>query len=438
MNRFSSFMSSLRPSIKAIVITVMTLLFSHIAIYDLTSVSFFSPMEKAADFRFSDFYTLVADSRPVSNYEKDIVIVPLDDCDRRQMAEAISSVDFCAPAAVGLDIFFPTPSNADEDPLADALADCDNLVMPVFVKSDSTGLRISHESCYDDLVVPSGEFAAANIQGSEKNLDNVRDFRKGIQTEDGYINTLAAALVSISHKDAYSALEARKNETEEIFYASREFEIVAPNDILDNKDLIEGRVVLLGKLNDRADQHITPLQNRTPGLMIHAYILATIINGDYIRQLSEWEDILLGSLMCLLVVWINLHLMTSVMGPLLVRSLQIGLLYFLILTGTQAYIRLHVDLNFSYSMLTVTLGVAACEVYGAIFDRKGLIDFIYINYNKLLRKYKSKRYEKKKVNANNETPVDHGGDDCEHRASCRSSDIQDKGRRDTEVRHIKP
>ncbi|MDE5881691.1 MAG: hypothetical protein K2H60_08160, partial [Muribaculaceae bacterium] len=63
-------------------------------------------MEKAADFRFSDFYTLVANHRAEASYEKDIAIVPVDGCTRSQIAEAISNIDFCAPAAVGLDIFF--------------------------------------------------------------------------------------------------------------------------------------------------------------------------------------------------------------------------------------------------------------------------------------------------------------------------------------------
>ncbi|MDE5871884.1 MAG: hypothetical protein K2H22_08075, partial [Muribaculaceae bacterium] len=84
MKRFAACMSALRPWVKAIVITVMTLAFSRIALYDLSSVSFFSPMEKAADFRFSDFYTLVADRRAVAEYEDNIVIVPVDGCDRRQ------------------------------------------------------------------------------------------------------------------------------------------------------------------------------------------------------------------------------------------------------------------------------------------------------------------------------------------------------------------
>ena len=402
MNRVTKFMSSLRPLAKALVITAFTLLFSHVAIYDLTSISFFSPMEKAADFRFSDFYTLVADRGPVAKYEKDIVIVPVDGCDRRQMAQAISDIDFCTPAAVGLDIFFSPLRHADEDPLVEALSECDNLIMPVLVVADSARLRISHESAYDALVEPSGGFAAVNIQGSEEEHVCVREFRTGFDTDKGFVKTLASALVSIGFPETARTLDTRGNESESIIYSSREFEVVYPDEILDNKDLIQGRMVFVGKLQDRADFHVTPLQNFTPGLMIHAYIAATILGGDYTRQLSIWEEVFLGAVLCFLIVWINLYLMKSVMGPLLVRSLQIGLLYFLILTGTLVYVNYNVDLNFSYSILTVSLGVAACEVYGAIFDQKGLIDYI-------LTKIRERNKTEHEDNKNEENCI---GSDC--------------------------
>ncbi|MDE5871429.1 MAG: CHASE2 domain-containing protein [Muribaculaceae bacterium] len=393
MNRVSESMSSLRPSVKGVVITVFTLLFSHVALYDLTSVSFFSPMEKAADFRFSDFYTLVADKGAVASYEKDIVIVPVDGCDRIRMARAISDIDFCSPAAVGLDIFFAPLQGEGDDPIAEALSECDNLVMPVMVKADSTGLRTMHLSCYDSYVEPSGGYAAVNIQGNEDERDCVRDFRCQFETADGTVKSLAAALAGRGFPESYKRLEARPSESETIAYASREFEVVTPDEILDNQDLIEGRIVLVGKLQDRADMHVTPLHNFTPGLMIHAYITATILDGDYTRKLRTWENILVAAILCYIITWINLHLMKSVMGPIFIRTLQIGLLYFLILTGTLVYIHFHIDLNFSYSILTVSLGVAACEVYEAVFHEDGLIDYITTK----LKKRKQTEHEEKSI-----------------------------------------
>ncbi len=376
MNWFSSVMSSLRPLPKAVVITIFTLLFSHVALYDLTSVSFFAPMEKAADFRFSDFYTLVADQRAEKKYEKDIVVVPLDGCDRREMAQAFSDIDFCAPAAIGLDVFFAPLRDAHDDPLAEVLSECDNLVLPVIAIEEDGKARIVHQSCYDAEVTPSGGFAAINILGVEGERANIREFRNWFGTPEDSVASLAAALVAIARPEAFKNLSERNYETEEISFASREFEVVYPDEILENQELIKDRIVLMGKLQDNADMHITPLHNFTPGLMIHAYITATILDGDYTNRLSEKENILLGAMLCFLVVWLNLHLMVTVMGPLLVRSLQVGLLYFMILTGTLTYIHWNVDLNFSYSILTVSLGVASCEVYGAIFDREGLIDYL--------------------------------------------------------------
>ena len=83
MKSLSQIMSSLPLPVKSVVITVATLLFSHVLVYDLMSVSFFSPMEKASDFRFSDFYTIVADDRAVSTLDDDIVIVPVDGLTRK-------------------------------------------------------------------------------------------------------------------------------------------------------------------------------------------------------------------------------------------------------------------------------------------------------------------------------------------------------------------
>lgn len=393
MNPISARMSKLKPLAKASVITLLTLLFSHVAVYDLTSVSFFSPMEKASDFRFSDFYTLVANRRPVKELDGNIVIVALDGCDRAEMARAIDAIDYCAPAAVGLDIVFGPPLDPDDDPLSESMALCSNFVMPITIEEDSTGYSIFN-SYYDEIISPSGGFAAINIQGEEGELTTIREFKADFEVDGSVIKSLPTALAQIKNPEAIKKLALRGNDMEEINFASREFEILTPNEILDRPESIKGKVVLLGKIHDAADRHITPLDNYMPGLLIHAYTLATILDGNYIRTLSTLEDWLIAALLCFLIVRINLKLIAMVMGPLLVRTLQVGLLYFLILTGTIVYVKYNIDLNFAYSILTVSLGVAACEVYGAIFDRKGLIDSI----DNIFKNLKDKiRHEKKNI-----------------------------------------
>ena len=375
MERISKFMTQLPLPIKSAVITVMTLLFSHVVVYDLMSVSFFSPMEKASDFRFSDFYTIVADDRAVATLDSDIVLVPVDGYTRREMAEVIDAIDFSGPAAVGLDIAFAAPSTPDDDPLAESLAGCANLVMPVRIDHDEEGnAHLVHLSYYDDIVEPQGGFAAVNIQGDARERSTVREFAGSFETVEGNVPSLAKALVGIVKPEAAAKLEMRNGGDEYIRFASRKFDTVDPQEILGNQDLVKGKIVLIGKMQNAGDLHVTPLDNFTPGLLIHAHTAATIMEGDYIRDLTPFETYAVAAIACFVIVWFNMWLIENPVGPLVVRVIQVGLLYLMIVGGTMAYIRHGIDLNFSFAIMAASLGVAACDVYIGLFNKNGLCD----------------------------------------------------------------
>ena len=369
-------MTKLPLTLKSLVITVMTLLFSHVVVYDLMSVSFFSPMEKASDFRFSDFYTIVADDRAVSTLDEDIVLVPVDGYTRREMARVIDDIDFCEPAAVGLDIAFAPPSDPEDDPLADALAACDKLIMPVRIDHADDGAHLRHMSYYDDVVKPKGGFAAVNIQGDIGERTTVRNFTRSFKTDKGEVPAMATALVGLAKPEAVEKLAERSGKEEYIKFASRQFDIVEPDEIIDNPDNIKGKIVLIGKMQNAGDLHVTPLDNFMPGILIHAHTAATIISGDYIRTLTRFESYAVASIVCFIIVWLNMWLINSPVGPLVVRVVQVLLLYLMIVGGTMAYVYHSIDLNFSFAIMAATLGVAACDVYIGLFNKNGLCDRI--------------------------------------------------------------
>ncbi|MDE6561161.1 MAG: CHASE2 domain-containing protein [Muribaculaceae bacterium] len=376
MKRLSETMSSLPLPIKSVVITVMTLLFSHVVVYDLMSVSFFSPMEKASDFRFSDFYTIVADDRAVSTLDEDIVIVPVDGYTRRDIARTIDDIDFCEPGAVGLDIAFAPPSDPDDDPLAESLACCENLVMPVRVSSDDDGIHTQHLSYYDDIVIPKGGFAAVNIQGDAGERTTVREFSRSFKTEEGIVASLPSALIKLARPKAAEKLAERPEHDEFIKFASRKFDIIDPEEIVDNPDLIKGKIVLVGKMQNAGDLHVTPLDNFMPGLLIHAHTTATMLSGDFIRELTPFESYAVAAITCFLIVLINMRLWESPAGPLVVRVVQFAMLYAMIIGGTMAYIYYGIDLNFAFAILSTSLGVAACDIYIGLFTKNGVCDRI--------------------------------------------------------------
>ncbi len=384
------------------------MLLSYVAIYDLMSVSFFAPMEKAADFRFSDFYTLVANDRAEKQVDPDIVIVPVDGCRRGEIARVITDLDYCSPAAVGLDIVFTRPADPASDELSEALASCANLVMPVEMEetADRGHYIVNHSSWYDSIVMPDGGFGAVNIQGDRESWSTVRDFKGFFLTsESDTIMSLPMALASLLSEEAGQKLIDRRNEDEAISFISREFNIVYPDEIMARQAEIEGKIVLVGKLDDGADIHQTPIDNCTPGLIAQAYIAATILSGDYTRRLTETETTLIAALLCFITAWLNLRLADKPMGSLAVRLIQLVWLYLMIVGGTWVYIRWNVDLNFAYAMLMATLGVAACDIFDGIFAENALADRIAGAYHKIQHIYGTR-----KKNENRQIAADTDGD----------------------------
>lgn len=382
-------MRRLPLALKSAIITVTVLLFSHVLVYDLMSVSFFSPMEKAADFRFSDFYTIVADDRDVAILDPDIVIVPVDGMTRREIARVIDDIDFCEPAAVGLDIAFARPSNPDDDPLAESLAECSNFVMPVRIVDEGDTLHTEHLSYYDDIVEPSGGFAAVNIQGDLKERATVRNFSKKFDTAEGCVRSFPSALVAIARPEAARLMDQRSGTEEFIQYASRRFDIIEPDEILDDSLNIKGKIVMVGKMQNAGDLHVTPLDNFTPGLLIHAHTAATIISGDFIRELTPFESYAIAAIACFLIVWLNMKLYDDPPGPFTVRIVQAGMLYLMVVGGTMAYIHYNIDLNFSFAIMATALGVSGCDVYIGLFAKGGVFDLM----GRLFRKNNTTQYE---------------------------------------------
>lgn len=412
--------------LKALVVTAMALLLSHVAVYDLMDVSFFAPMQKASDFRFSDFYTLVANDRAERVLDENVVIVSVDGCNRTQMARALDDIDFCAPAAVGLDIAFNAPSDPDSDPLPESLASCENLVMPLEL-NDKGEIVYSY---YDSIVTPSAGFACVNIQGDKESRSTIREFCSGFDVDGKFLPSLPMALVSLADREAAARLRERNNADEAIDFVSRDFLVIPFDSIIDHAGDIEDRVVLVGKMKDVADTHSTPISNFTPGLSIHAHTIATILSGDFTRRLSSFEMYLSAFLLCFFVGWLNIVIGDTPLGSFGVRFVQLLLLYCMILIGTWAFVRYNVDLNFAYMMLTTSLCVVACDIYNGIFGDEGLIvkfhDIIFSVNEKISNFYESYKSKRALSSAVADDPVDDNVIDC----SGISEGLQTEGRCD--------
>lgn len=347
----------------AVGITVLAFLISFAVAYDISSISYFAPMEKASDFRISDFYQIVADGRGVRELDRRIVVVAIDDCSREEIAEVVEQVDFCAPRAVGLDVFFDYPMGESDERLVGAIRACERLVLPLDLRYEAEADRFaSGKGSFFYDRVSSAEFGAVNLAGSDTR-SAIREFRPLFPRAQDTVLNFVAVLARQADPAAFGRLAARGNVYETIAYPSREFEVVEAGEVLACRELLHDRIVLIGTVRDLHDRHMTPTDARMPGVLLHAHALSTILRGDYIRETGNGFDWTVAIALCFLMVLADVLLRDKNVGELVIRLLQLLLLYLVVLCGCHLFISHRICINFAKPLLMVALGLLASDIW---------------------------------------------------------------------------
>ena len=76
-------------------------------------------------------------------------------------------------------------------------------------------------------------------------------------------------------------------------------EVIHPDSINHNRELIEGHVVLIGAVNELADTHYTPL-GQIAGVELQAYAIQTLLEHSEVRHLNIWITALLSFVLVLI------------------------------------------------------------------------------------------------------------------------------------------
>ena len=170
------------------------------------------------------------------------------------------------------------------------------------------------------------------------------------------------AIAATASPDALESLRRRGNAIETINSPSRSFRIFTPEEIAGNAHFIAGRIILLGDTDDLADMHATPVTSTMSGVLIHAYSLATIIHDNYLDSFTRAENIALAFALCLIVVLTSVTLPIGIKG-LVMRLMQVFLLYFVVRLGYSLFLEHNLVIDFSYALLMLALGVLACDLW---------------------------------------------------------------------------
>lgn len=352
-------------ALKALGVTILAFILSEmlVAPFSASTSSIFSSPQQT-DFILSDFYAQVADKRPVRELSNEMVVVDIDRAGREEIAELISLVNMCGPKAVGVDINFEV-AHEDDSILLSAVAESPCIVLPLGLQQTSGGdFEIADKPFfYSDM--EGVNYGAANLPG-KKAVSSIREFPVSFKMKDGSEQlSFVAVLAQKAAPEAYQHLRERKSNLEAIDYASLEFPIMSIPEVYEHPEALDGKIVLIGAVNEASDMHATPVARSMAGLSIHAHALATVLKGKYYTQLPKWVDYAIAYLLCYIIVMITMG-MTSKFRGILLRTVQVSLAYLSIRIGYSLYVDYNIIANFSITFLMVAFGPFAVDIWNGL------------------------------------------------------------------------
>lgn len=325
-------------------------------------------------------------------FEDKIVLVNTGKPDRLQLAKMIGRLNQFAPKAIGVDILLEGEKKASSDTLlAKKIKSAPNIVLANRLKNfdDSTKVFKTPSGC---APIFSQHAPTGFVNFVSKDNWTVRLFNPKVKTMEGEQTAFAVQVATVADASSIEKLQRRNNQTERIHYFGDvnsfvQFDAAMLLDTtLDLSAAFQDKIVLLGYLgNDEwsmpmKDRFFTPLNEQYAGrslpdmygMVIHANIIAMIINGNYIYELPRWLAFLAEVLFCyanvLLIFWIYRRFPEPFHG--ITRGVQIVefLLVFLLIAVLFHYFKIRID--FDTGILTLVLTYDFVMIYESWLKNK--------------------------------------------------------------------
>ena len=299
-----------------------------------------NPFEHKADFALSDFYIRTAVRMRPARLDPHIVVVSVDGLSRLEIAETAEKADLLGAASIGLDVFMNGSTPDDEEVLA-SLSSCEHLVLPASL-TEAFPNSLFH-------ALPDAVSGYVNLETS---------------VDGGVVRTYGGAYSGVQ---SFASLVCGQEGSGGIIrFDGVDFEVLTPDEL--NADNMEGKVVFLGNLNDFSDCHSTPVGTLS-GVIIHAYIARTILDGCTPKPLPSALLFALSFLIVFLFVWLHATVSSGIkdLSNFTIRIGQLVLLLILYIAGAGLFARHGIYADFSLTLLLVASAMLVYDlIYGII------------------------------------------------------------------------
>ncbi|SBW07676.1 CHASE2 domain-containing protein [uncultured Dysgonomonas sp.] len=371
----------IHTTIHAIVATALIYLLANFIFYIPLSLDYFAPIQKSNDFQLSDVFSAIRGKSKIINLNEEIVIVSTDDCvDRGEIAEVIAMVNSCNPKVIGLDIIFKEAIEMENDTkLIEAISDCSNIVLACQLKEyDKVNKRYEQKvnNFFSHYLSHLTE-ASININSSAEYHSIVRDFSTSIVYNEDTISTFSTVIANLYNNDLYNEFRKKEKETNLINFGADEFRRIKGSDVLENKDLLSGKVVIIGDVDSPGDQHNTPVNISMSGCIIHAHILSTILRNKHIDIVDEKVNVYIAVVVCFIFVFISqiVKKQWSNLSELIIRVIQFLLLAAFFVGGYYLFVNSNLYWSFAFLLIMLGLTTLVFDIYfGAVNAIEGRLN----------------------------------------------------------------
>lgn len=289
-----------------IIISVITIILSSFWMPSIPSAKDLISNSKEVDYITVDFLQRVMANGKEPQESDYITIVDIGDIsNRNEIGKIMESIYSLNPYKIGVDIDFRLPQGCIYDSLLCAVVENtkDKTVYASALKDylydknifESENHSFFADANHTDLFIKGLSEGYANLKNS-RDRKSVNKFSKCERRRDTTAVSFASKLADENEMEFGDFI---------IDYVPTDFHIVTPDAI--TEELIENNIVLLGSTSSNGDLYETPL-GILPGLVIHAYIIQTIVEGNDIRELPEYLDIIISIIIGVLYIMILLFI----------------------------------------------------------------------------------------------------------------------------------
>ncbi len=375
---------------KNILHILATMLFIYVLIF-LGSIlpfklGFLNPFSKNLnDYDFTDL--IYCKFKPDNQFDDRIVIINTGSPDRSEIAQALERINSYHPKAIGVDVIFEGDKDFMSDSTLQSVIDSlPNLILAD--KLDQLKEEPAPHSC-NVRFCKSDNFGFVNFVAKPDHT--IRYYSPKEEINGLPVDAFASAIVKLAAKQEYNALTTRQKDVEQIDFRGNidSYVHLDISQVLFEADLsstIRDKIVLLGYLgvsessNSVTDKYYSPMNKKMAmktlpdmfGVVIHANIISSILDGSFINRASKRVSGLISFLVILLMVIICRYVYYRINPGYhkLIRMFQLLMLFALFTLATVLMYFYNYRLNVAVALAGIALSWDCVKIYEYIFLRR--------------------------------------------------------------------